>query len=279
MRSILYHRLSGTIRARTWPALAVALSFGIGACDSTGAGPEAPGAPPELPPASSMAVDFSLFGSGGGADVGFETRLHFTTAAVSVGLAQLATVLHLAVPTAVFAAAANNTPSFEEDGRWHWRYTASDAGQLWTAHLSGSVVGSEVVWDMRITSPQHSPALDEFLWYGGSSRTDRSRGNWYFNDPARAPSAVQLATLDWTHESAFIHGVTITATGGPGAGDILTADHNGSERLVTWSDASTGGTVEISWDVSTGAGYIIATNYNGGVKSCWDGLQNDVPCV
>jgi len=240
-----------------------------------------------------MEVEFGLFGGGGGpAMTGSYHELielaaansarvgaHFVTAGITVAVAQALTVLHLAIPTAVFAAAANNTPSFEDDGRWHWRYTASHQGQLWTAHLSGSVQGAEVVWDMRITAPNANPPLNDFLWYGGNSRTDRTRGTWRFYDPRNPSGSAELVRLDWTHQSNDVHGVTVTVVSGPNVGDVLTADHNGSDRLVTFFDASDNRTVEIGWNAATGTGYIIAPNYNGGLKSCWDANQNDVACT
>lgn len=265
----------------------------FGACDTSPSDPgETPGTPPALPATASMEVDFGLFGSGGGAAAAqsynelirlgeahsARVGANFITAGITVAVAQALTVLHLAIPTAVFAAAANNTPSFEDDGLWHWRYTASHQGQLWTAHLSGSVQGSDVVWDMRITAPQANPPLNDFLWYGGRSRTDRSSGTWRFYDPRNPGSSTEVVRLDWTHDSVDIHGVTVTVVSGPNVGDVLTADHKGSDRLVTFFDASDNRTVEIGWNVVTGTGYIIAPNLNGGVKACWDANQNDVAC-
>lgn len=265
----------------------MALLLATAACDTdTGTQPgDDPGPQPDLPTQTSMNVDFGLFSSGGGPALARDltaaaasSQLNFGTAALTVVVAQAVTALHLAVPAAVFAVAANNTPSFEDDGRWHWRYTASHQGQLWTAHLSGAVDGNQVSWDMRITAPQSDPPLDEFLWYGGASRTDGTSGTWRFNDPSNPAGSNEVARVDWTHVSADDHSVTITVTGGDNVGDVLIAEHTGDERFVTWTDASNGNTVEIWWNVATGAGYIIAPNFRGGVQSCWDENQNDVAC-
>lgn len=280
---------------RTSPWALLLAAAALGACD-TGTGPGAdPGTPPELPAATSMDVDYGLLGSAPAQAAEVHERsaliaraeehaaasgvgLHFTTAALSVVVAQAITALHLVVPAAVFAAAANNTPSFEDDDRWHWRYTASHAGQLWTAHLSGAVQGDQVGWDMRITAPQANPPLDDFVWYSGTSRLDRTAGTWRFNEITRPGTPTEVVRVDWTHESDVVHGVTITVTSGPNVGDRLTADRDGDDHLVTWYDASENVEVEIGWDAGTGTGYIIAPGYNGGVKSCWDGNQNNTPC-
>ncbi len=247
------------------------------ACDTSPSGPgDAPGTPPTLPSTASMDVQFGMFdGGGGGAEA---VGVNFVTAGVTVAVAKALTVLHLALPTVVFAAAANNTPSFESDGLWHWRYTASHQGQLWTAHLSGAVQGNDVVWDMRVTAPQANPALNDFVWYSGRSRTDGTSGTWRFYDPRNPSASTELVRLDWTHQSNSVHGVTVSVVSGPNNGDQLVADTNGSERLVTFFDASNGNNVEIGWNAVTGAGYIIAPNFNGGLRSCWDSSQNDVAC-
>ena len=279
--------------SRIWHALTLAGFVALAGCSTDGGTQvvDGPGTPPALPAATSMDVDFGLFQLSGSesmlsayadpAELGAafsSSQLHFGAAALSVLVAHAVTVLHLAVPVAVFGAAANNTPSFEDDGRWHWRYTASSGGQLWTAHLSGSVDGNQVVWDMRITAPNADPPLTDFLWYGGNSHTDGTSGTWRFYDPSNPSGSNEVVRVDWTHESADVHGVTITVTGGENVGDALTAEHDGSTRFVTWTDASMGNTVEIFWDVASGEGYIIAPGLNGGLKSCWDSGQNDVPC-
>ena len=260
-------------------ALAVLLAGGLVACDtSQGMGPDEPGSTPPLPATTSMAVDFSLFASGGGAANAAGTQLHFGNAALRVLAAQFVTVVHLAAPTAVFAVAANNVPSFE-DGRWHWRYTTSYQGQPWSADLSGVVSGSDVNWDMRITAPNHNPPLNEFLWYGGTSRVDGTSGTWRFYDP-QSSSSSEVVRIDWEHQSLTDHSATITVTGSglDNTGDRLTAEVDGASRYLTWFDASENATVDIFWDASTGSGYIMATGYNGGLKSCWDNNQNDVAC-
>jgi len=224
-----------------------------------------------------MAVDFSLFSSGGGGSEG-TAGLHFANAAIRVFAAQVVTVVHLAVPSVVFGAAANSTPSFE-DGQWHWRYTASHLNQLWTAHLSGSVSGSDVNWGMRITAPQYSPPLEDFLWFGGTSRVDGTSGTWRFYDPESASSS-EVVRVDWTHISAVDHSATITVTGGTGdnVGDVLAARREGASHTLNWTDASEAQTVEIGWDHATGTGYIVAPGYNGGLKACWNANQEDVAC-
>jgi len=256
--------------------LTLALLAALAACGDDPVTPDNNnGTPPDLPPLTSMTGDFSIFGApGGGEAVG----PNFTNAALRVIAAQVVTVVALAVPVATFAAAANNTPTFEADGLWHWRFTAVHLGQTHTAHLSGSVQGSDVVWTMEITSPSHVPPLEDFVWFGGQGRVDRTSGTWTFYDPSMPSTSTALLRIDWTHVSATEHGWTATALGGDGVGDVFTADVDGDDHLITYMDASEQTTVEIYWNAADGSGYIIAPNYNGGLKACWDFNQDDVVC-
>jgi hypothetical protein len=264
--------------------LALVTVVGLAACDTDSTAPNDPGPPPELPPLTSMSADFSFFGGAGGeygalAPEASLASLHFANAAVRVLAAQVVTVVALAVPVAVFAAAANNTPTFEDDHRWHWRFTAVHGGHTYVAHLSGVVEGSDVVWDMRITSPTHVPPLDEFVWYGGRGRIDRSSGTWTFYDPAAPSSPAAVLRIDWTHTSQTEHGWTATALAGAAQGDVFTASVDGDDHLVTYRDASEQTLVEIYWNAADGTGYLIAPHYNGGAKACWDENQQDRPCA
>jgi hypothetical protein len=230
-----------------------------------------------------MTGDFSIFGNpdiqlGAAASAASSTGLNFTNAALRVVAAQVVTVVGLAVPVATFATAANSTPTFEEDDRWHWRFTTVQGGRTYVAHLSGYVSGGDVIWDMRITSPTHSPPLDEFVWYGGQGRVDRSSGTWTFYDPSLPSTSTALLRIDWTHVSPTEHGWQATALGGAGTGDVFSATVDGYDHRVTYSDASELTLVEVYWNAADGSGYLIAPNFNGGVKACWDGNQQDAIC-
>lgn len=274
-----------THRSALRRAFALALSATVAACASDATAPVDPGAPPELPPLTSMSADFGIFGETGAQQVAramapeaAPTSLNFANAAIRVLAAQVVTVATMAVPVATFAATANSTPTYEDDGRWHWRFTTVQGGQSYTAHLTGVVQGSVVDWDMRITSPTHQPPLDEFVWYGGEGRLDRTSGTWTFYDPATPSSATAVVRFDWTHTSSTEHGWEATALSGASAGDVFTAGVDGDDRTLTYVDASAQETVEIYWNAADGSGYIIAPHYNGGVKSCWDANQVDVAC-
>jgi len=241
-------------------ALALALLAALTACTADSTSPNDPGPPPELPPLTSMSGDFSIFGASGAqrpetASAASLSSLNFGAAAVRVLTAQVATVVILAVPVATFAAAANSTPTFEDDNRWHWRFTTVQGGHTYTAHLSGAIQGSMVAWDMRITSPTHVPPLHEFVWYDGQGRLDRTSGTWTFYDPATPASSTAVLRIDWTHMSVTEHGWEASALAGVASGDVFTASVDGDDRMITYLDASEQEFMEIYWNAAAGSGY------------------------
>jgi len=263
--------------------LSLVLLAALTACSTDSTSPADPGIPPELPPQTSMSGDFSLFGSSSAlqAELAAQanaTSHNFANAAIRVLAAQAATVIVLAVPVATFAAAANNTPTFEDDDRWHWRFTTVQGGHTYTAHLSGAAQGSMVNWDMRITSPTHSPPLEEFVWYGGQGQVDHTSGTWTFYDPATPASSNAVLRIDWTHVDWNDHGWEATALSGAANGDVFTSSVDGDDRMITYHDVSEQNFMEIYWNASDGSGYLIAPHFNGGVKACWDASQQDVIC-
>ncbi len=270
-------------RSTAGRGLALALLAALAACTADSTSPSDPGPPPDLPPLTSMSGDFSIFGTPGAqqAELSSEaglSSLNFANAAIRVLAAQVATVVVLAVPVATFAATANSTPTLEDDGRWHWRFTTVRDGHTYTTHLTGVIQGGTVFWDMRITSPTHAPSLDEFVWYDGQGLLDRTSGMWTFYDPSTPASSTAVLRIDWTHVSATEHGWEATALAGGASGDVFTADVDGDDRMITYLDASEQEFMEIYWNAVDGSGYLIAPHYNGGVKACWDTNHQDVAC-
>jgi len=261
----------------------IVVAMAVAACNADSTGPVGAGSPPELPPLTSMAVDFSFFGAGGAgsAALGPDATMvgpNFTTASLSVLVAQVVAVAVLAVPTATFAAALQAGATYD-DGVWHWRTEATTQGGTWSAHLSGTIQGADALWEMRVTSPSSAtPPLQDFLWYSGVSKLDGSSGVWRMYDPASGAEALRI---DWTHASAEAHALTINVTdsGAVEAGNYLMYEVDGDLRTIRYFDASEGTTIEVGWNATTGEGYIIAPSYNGGDKSCWDSAQNNVACA
>lgn len=235
------------------------------------------GEPPELPPVESLTFDMAFF-DGGGAPQAMARQaqpgLNWAAAALGVAAANLSVVVHLAVPVATWHAARLETPVLE-DGRWHWRFDVAQGGQTYGGDLAGYGDGSDVVFEMRVSSSVLQ--LDDFLWYTGRAAIGGTGGEWVFHDPDDGGAVA--GRIDWTHPDDDVWTLAFTAVTGDHAGDALVYAVDGSSRTVTFTDASEAETAEVGWDEETREGYVIAPGYNGGVKSCWDGTLANAPCA
>lgn len=238
--------------------------------------------PPLMPPATSMQVDLSLFSSPGNvlAKENAFSKVHFTTAVFTVSLINLGVLAGMATPVFIFAQALSVDPVLQEDGKFHWVYTANYELLKYTADLAGwiDVPNKQAAWEMYVT--QAGLNLNHFMWYDGRCNLDATAGYWIFYDHTQPNSAVTTIRIDWINNSETDRVLTFTnvTAGSPYEGDQLKYTINGNDRSVEFKDASEGTTAIIFWDTATKAGYIQAPNYNNGQKGCWDQNQNDVTC-
>lgn len=254
----------------------LALLAVIAACESD---PTTPAdTAPELPSAESMTFDFDFFDQGAAvtSSPGAANQVanpNWGAAALTVGFANLAVVVHLAVPVATWRAAASHAP-VAEDGSWHWRYSVSQGGQSFSSDLTGYRDGSDRVFEMEISSS--ALQLNDFLWYRGRAPIGGTSGTWEFFDPA-TPSTV-TGRIDWTAPESDRRTLTFTAVAGPNVGDELAYESDGDDRFVTFLDESENRSYEVHWNALTHAGYIVSPDYNGGSMACWDSALMDTPC-
>lgn len=253
-------------------------------CDKNPAQPEQK--PPSVPPAMSMKMDLNTFTSPshlGKANEGEGAiGLNFITARATVALINASVTLVLSIPAYVLAAALTQQPTLNpDDGKFHW--VIADQNKTFQADLAGWIDQGELEsrWEMRITAAGNNPPLNNFLWFEGRAKLDNSSGYWDIYDANRPATANQALHIEWQIPSATHAMLQFTAVdpNSPDFGDQLTYRTEGSLRWITHFDKSENRTVEISWDETTHAGYLIAPGYNNGQKSCWDSQLNDVVCT
>ncbi|MGE0159909.1 MAG: hypothetical protein AB7T31_10910 [Gemmatimonadales bacterium] len=254
---------------------AIVLGLVVAGCSDDGTDIDATA--PTLPAAESMEMDLSFFESGGSPAPGRAPSAvagaNWFAAAASVAVANLAVVVHTAIPLATWRAAAAQQP-VQEDGQWHWRFSTQEDGQTYGGDLTGFVEDGDLIAEMRITAS--ALGLEDFLWYVGVAPVGGTTGTWTFYDP-QSPSTV-VGMIEWSHPGTLVWTVSFEALAGSGDGDVLTYEVNGASRSVSFSDASEGTTVDIDWNASTHVGSITAPNFNGGVKACWDATLANTTC-
>ena len=251
---------------------------GLAACSD----PTAPeGSAPDLPPAETLTFDFDFFDRGATAAPIPEgvarqsgAGLNWGAGALTVGLANLSVVVHLAVPVATWRAAASHAPVFNE-GAWHWTYSVTEGQHSFSSDLTGYRDGNDRVFEMAISSS--ALQLDDFLWYRGRAPIGGTRGSWDFFDP-QAPSTVS-GRIDWTHPANDEWRLTFSARSGANVGDELEYETDGTDRLVAFFDESENREYEVYWNASTTEGYNVSPGFRGGAKACWDSALQDTPCT
>lgn len=238
---------------------------------------------PDIPPSGTMTIDLSTFFQSGTVPVThalYGSNQNFATAFITVTFVNVFVVLGLSAPVAVTGAALSVDPTLEDDGKFHWVYSQTVQGSTVTAELTAEVVGSQVHWEMTITGQIGSTQYDNFLWYEGDGNGQGTVGSWQFYDPSQPDNQVQFIKVEYQYNSETDRTLTFTNNhpGDPGEGSTITYVVDGESVSMTVFRADLDKTVEVSWNRTTGEGYIIAPDYNNGEKACWDENQEDVTC-
>lgn len=239
--------------------------------------------PPEIPPTGTMTVDLSTFFANNNAPATDDLQganQNFLTALGVVTFVNAFVVLGLSVPVAVTRAALSVEPTLEDDGKFHWVYTQTVQGTTITAELTAETRTSEIHWEMLITGQIGAVQYDNFLWYEGDSNLEGSSGFWQFYDASQPDNQVPFVRVDYEYNSETDKILTFTNNrpGDPGEGSTITYVVDGATVTMTVFRADEDKTTEVSWNRTTGTGYIIAPDYNNGEKACWDENQEDVAC-
>ncbi len=249
-------------------------------------GPTDPGdVAPEIPPLTTMSMDFSLFPEDGGkaslGDAALQfTQANFLRAVLTVTIFNVAVLAATAIPVAATAAALSANPTLEDDGKFHWEFTTTTNNQTLTLELVGEVRPSVVHWEMFVSRQLPTP-LDKFRWYEGDSAIDGGSGFWQFYNDSHPNEQRNHGRIDWEYISDDDRTLMFTNNNpdDQGVGSTLTYEVMSPDISVEFLNAGAQDTVKAAWNNQTGEGYIIDPNFNNGEKSCWDENQQDVQCT
>jgi hypothetical protein len=230
-----------------------------------------------------MFVDFSFFNAGPAVEPTIDSPQvggNFLAAFVVVTVFNAAVIVALTIPAAAIAAALSVDPTFESDGKFHWNFSYPENNPTLALELTAEVGLQGVVWEMFVTSQTHSPPLNNFRWFDGESELDGESGTWQFYDDRQPSQTIPTTLIEWEFVSESDRTLTFNNVhqGMPGFGDVLRYQVAGEDVSMLFVQASTSDSVNISWNMTTEEGFIIAPEYRNGEKSCWDSNQNDVDC-
>lgn len=270
--------------SRTLTTIAVtALSLSLFACSDESTAPDPVEAAPELPPTSTMQMDFGFFSPGARTALGTagaESAAHWNwiNAIVRVTAIQLITLEVLGPPATAFGLALGTEPEKVDRDTWRWEYTWREGGENATIELEGSWAVNGVDWMLWVSGNVDGQTFDHDLWYRGHSSLDGHTGHWIFTDLEDDPS--EVARLDWS--SSGISGdeleLGIIDPESPDFGDHIAFSSAGSTCTVEWTDESENDVSFVTWDENTGVGSLQVPDYNEGRRACWDEDQEDTTC-
>lgn len=243
---------------------------------------------PALPSAERMKFDFDFFNLSSKTDAGAQaaaasadassapaTQQNYFNARVRLAIIHVVTEFVLTPPIAAFSLALNTTPSPQDDGSYLWVYTYVDGDEEAQIRLRGEPKGDQVAWELRVSSNESVPAIENELWFEGETSGDGEAGTWRFHDFNR-PGEPIVARLDWDFDGV---GEQLSFTDlDENPGNKLSYSRTGSDHSVDFLDASADTTWFIRWDEADGTGSLRAPDYNGGVEACWDDDQDDIAC-
>lgn len=249
------------------------------------------GNPPTLPPAESMAIDFSNFQTvpAKSADISLPKGVEDINWNLAYDIADFwhnIVITTLAVPVLSFKLAVDQTPVYVEDKTWQWTYTYAS---IYTARLTGQIRSADVLWKMYVTKTG-SGGFSEFLWFQGTSKLDGTGGDWTLN--YSSADQVPLLKIDWTRTGTTMGTVKYTYLKDKLADGVTTNPFKNS----TLEYGKTTGTLNayyqihyyynaafadfrVEWSTSGKNGRVKSLGFYGDEAwHCWDGSYVDVTC-
>ena len=251
----------------TRPALALLLAGALVGCDASG--PDAAAPPAVIAPAA-FSVDLDAFPdraagvTAGASSVGANYR----TSAARVGIVSAIVGASLALPERATRAATRVEPVVT-DGAFLWDTNVDVFGRDVEVRLTGDPNGDAVDW--RLTTALEGD--ERFTYYTAETTADGRTGTWrLFNPDEDGPVLAASFDADDTPEITFS-----VPEGNERAGARVRYQADGDELTFDLVTAD-GDRALVVWDRETGAGSIVADDYNGGERACWDADLDDTDC-
>ena len=255
----------------------------IMACSAANGGKH-PSAPPQIPPQSSLVMDFADFVRSAQTSLTYGTgmtpvsftksagvnvipaavgdRSNWGYAALSVGFWSIVSTLGLAVPVASFAESFKHRPTQKPDMSWVWKYNVTVLGGVHTAELHGKYVDNSVRWEMHVSKQGE---YSDFVWYYGESDVSATHGFWMLKDKPSDPK--DLLRIDWRRYPSSNTGeirYTNAVPGGQDNGGYISysvALSKPYDRSYTIYNKGRNQTTYIEWNSTTKEGRVKDANH------------------
>ena len=196
---------------------------------------------------------------------------NFLNAYLRVALLEVVSRLVMTPPVAAFSLALHTPPSLQDDGSWIWVYTHVDGDEEAQIRLRGLPIDDGVEWELRVTVD----AIDNEVWFAGTTRDDGAIGQWTFYDAENEPG-LAVADLSWGRDDDG-DDLRLEVLAGEDVGDMLTFHDDDPEFRIDHLDADQDLASRIVW-WADGHGQLQVPDYNDGALACWDETFRNTEC-
>jgi hypothetical protein len=247
------------------------------------------GNPPEIPPASTLVMDFDDFTeSGEPKPSGIEVRAdgdpfmrqNWGWAVTHVAVWNTVITVGLAVPVIAFLESFNHEPERQEDGTWVWAYDVEVVGVPHHAELHAQTVDGDIHWAMFITKEGF---YEDFNWFTGVSNLPATEGTWTLFREPDDPSP--LIDIDWhrnpVEETADIKYTNVVPDGPENGGFIFygVTQETPFDAFYEIFNKGQDNTTKIEWNRESKEGRVRDPRHFGDDEwRCWDDELKDVAC-
>ncbi|MCD4697773.1 MAG: hypothetical protein K8S16_16230 [Bacteroidales bacterium] len=237
---------------------------------------------PDLPPQSSMVMDFSDF-----TDIdttaykNTETFQNWGWSALNVTVWNAVITITLVVPVAAFYESFNHEGVYDpETDEWVWSYNFFAGGVIHQASLHASLVAEGIHWEMYITK---NNAYNDFLWYQGTTNPANSTATWHFNEKPANPNELLLIEYQKDTQTSIeqIKYTNVDSTS-PGNGGYIqygtdtTLDFDAFYNIYLIEEENM---TNIEWNRTMKDGRVRDEHHFGDFEwRCWDTDLQDIIC-
>jgi len=236
---------------------------------------------PQLPPESSMVMDFSFLDGDTAKYKSTMTYKNWGWAAVNVTVWNAVLTLTLVVPVAAFYESFNHEGVYDpETGSWVWSYNFN-AGGVHLAELHASLVPEGVKWEMFISK---NNVYNDFLWYSGTTNLSNTEATWELNHKPEDPTPFLL--IEWERDTqtgnSDIKYTNVVPGGVENGGYIFYGVNNSAIPFDAFYDiysANYDNLINIEWNRTLKDGRIRDEHHFSDFDwRCWDEDLLDIEC-
>lgn len=248
--------------------------------------------PPDVPPQSTLVIEFEKFTSAGAKLDGAATARiaqpipggNFLFAAGNLVVWSVAITVTLAIPVAAFAAAIDQDPQQLANGTWQWAYAFNVNGVQHSAKLQALADGGEIAWTMLISKDGD---YTDYRWFTGESNLVGSAGTWTLNyPPGSTPEEPRpFLFIEWhrdaSDETGDIKYTNITPDAPENGGYIfygITGDAP-YDAFYTIASAGDDRVIDIEFSTEDKVGRVRdPIHFNDAEWHCWDTELQNAAC-